>query len=188
MKLIVGLGNPGQKYEDNKHNIGFMVLDELAKKVDLQFTKQVEFNGEISDTRIFDQKTILLKPHTYMNLSGNSVKTVMDYFKVDVEDVLIIYDDMDIETGKFKIRVKGSSGGQKGMASIIEKLGTQNVKRVKMGISRPTFHQVTDYVLGNFAKEDIPKVNDAIDLATEAIMLFIKESDIDLVMNKYNKK
>ncbi|QNO14874.1 aminoacyl-tRNA hydrolase [Alkalicella caledoniensis] len=188
MKLIVGLGNPGEKYENNRHNIGFMVLDKLARKLDINFNKQVKFNGEVSETKIHNEKVILLKPHTYMNLSGNSVKAIIDYFKMDKDDILVVYDDMDIETGKFKIRIKGSSGGQKGIGSIIEKLGSENIPRLKMGISRPEFHQVTDYVLGDFPKEDISMVNECIDLAVEAILLFVETGDIDLVMNRFNKK
>ena len=188
MKLIVGLGNPGVKYQDNRHNIGFMVLDKLGKKMNVEFKREIKFNGEVGELRKNGDKIILLKPLTYMNLSGNSVKAVMDYYKIAVEDIIVIYDDLDIETGKIRIRIKGSAGGQKGMASIIEKLGTPEINRIRMGISKPEFQSVPDYVLSDFPKNETVLVKDAIELAAEALELFIDGSNVENIMNKFNKK
>ncbi len=188
MKLIVGLGNPGSRYQLNRHNIGFMVLDYLAEKIGCVFRKEPKFSGELAEVNFGGEKVFLLKPSTYMNLSGNSVRLLLDYFKINTEDILIIYDDLDIETGKLRIRTKGSGGGQKGMSSIIEKLATENINRIRMGISRPTYQKVSDYVLSDFPKEEMLVVREAMDTAVEAIELFIKDGDINKVMNRYNTK
>lgn len=188
LRLIVGLGNPGNKYQFNRHNIGFMVLDNLGKKLNVKFKKEPKFNGEMAEIKGGQSKTILLKPLTYMNLSGNSVKAVVDYYKISLEDIIVVYDDLDLETGKFRIRLKGSAGGQKGMASIIEKLGSQEIPRLRMGISKPEFENISDYVLSDFPKEQIPLISEAIDLASEALELFINGSTLQQIMNKYNKK
>lgn len=188
MKLIVGLGNPGIKYQNNRHNIGFMVLDNLGQRLNICFKRDTKFNGEIGECRKNGERIILLKPLTYMNLSGNSVKGVMDYYKISIEDIIVVYDDLDIEVGKLRIRTKGSAGGQKGMASIIEKLGTTDISRIRMGISKPDYQSVSDYVLSDFPKEEISLVNNFINIATEALELFISGSNVTTIMNKYNKK
>lgn len=188
MKLIVGLGNPGERYKNNRHNIGFMVLDRLAEKMCGNFKKEVKFNGELVELRVKGERTILLKPLTYMNLSGNSVRAVVDYYKISVENIIVIYDDLDIETGKLRIRTTGSAGGQKGMASIIEKLATTEISRFRMGISKPHFQSVPDYVLSDFSKEERAIIEDVVELATEALDLYINGETIANVMNKYNKK
>lgn len=188
MKLIVGLGNPGAKYHNNRHNIGFLVLERLCEKMGASFKKEVKFNGEVAQNRVGDDKVLLLKPLTYMNLSGNSVRAIIDYYKIDIKDIIVVYDDLDLETGRFRIRTKGSAGGQKGMASIIEKLGTTDIYRLRMGISKPLYQSVPDYVLSDFPKEEIPLIQETIDSAVEALELFIKESNIDFVMNRFNKK
>lgn len=188
MKLVVGLGNPGEKYKNNRHNIGFMVLDGLAGKMNGNFKKEIKFNAEVAELRVGGEKTILLKPLTYMNLSGNSAKAVVDYYKVPLEAIMVVYDDLDIETGKLRIRTKGSAGGQKGMASIIEKLGTTEINRIRMGISKPEFQSVPDYVLSDFLKEDKAKVEDAVNVAVEALELYIRGETVNNIMNKYNKK
>jgi PTH1 family peptidyl-tRNA hydrolase len=187
MKLIVGLGNPGDKYRNNRHNIGFMVLDRLSEKLGVKFNKEGKFNGEVAQVRTPQGKGILLKPLTYMNLSGNSVKGVVDYYKISLDQIIIVYDDLDLEAGKFRIRLKGSSGGQKGMASIIEKLGTQEIPRLRIGISKPEFQNIPDYVLSDFPKEELPLVKETIDKAAEALELFIDGSKLENIMNKYNK-
>lgn len=184
----MGLGNPGSKYQFNRHNIGFMVLDRLGEKINVKFKKEAKFNGEMAEVKTAQSKTILLKPLTYMNLSGNSVKLVVDYYKISFDNIIVVYDDLDLETGKFRIRLKGSAGGQKGMASIIEKLGTQEIPRLRMGISKPDFQNISDYVLSDFPKEQIPLITETIDKASEALELFINGSTLQQIMNKYNKK
>jgi PTH1 family peptidyl-tRNA hydrolase len=132
MKLIVGLGNPGKKYENTRHNMGFMAIDFYAAKNNLEFKKK--FNGLYSETIINGEKTIILKPQTYMNLSGDCVIEFVNYFKIDLDEILILYDDKDFEVGTFKIKKIGSSGGHNGMKSIMSRLKVQDIKRVRLGI------------------------------------------------------
>ena len=155
MKLIVGLGNPGKQYKDTRHNVGFMFVDNIVSKLNLKFTLDKALKCEILQTNINGEKVIFMKPMTYMNLSGDSVYLVKNYYKVEIEDILVIYDDLDLETGKIRIRPNGSSGGHKGIQSIINNLGTKDVKRVRIGIDKVSSDKTIDYVIGNFSKQDI---------------------------------
>ena len=182
MKLIVGLGNPGKKYARTRHNIGFMCLDVFAKDHGLQFSYDKKFTADV--TRYKD--TLLIKPRTYMNLSGNAVAPVVDYYDIDPEDVLVIYDDLDLPTAKVRLRYKGGSGGHNGMRSIIAALGSEEFKRVKFGISKPASKETKDYVLSRFNKSEGDDVIAAINLVNKAIGDFIDDTPFSNIMNTYN--
>lgn len=186
MKLIVGLGNPGKEYEKTRHNMGFMFLDHYAKEKGLEINKK-KFNGLYIDFVNNGEKTILLKPQTYMNLSGESVRAFVDFFKIPVEDILVISDDLDIKIGKYKLRPTGSSGGHNGLKNIELHLGTQNYKRLKIGISHDKDIDTKDYVLGSISKENQEIINDLKKTVNNIIDDFYK-LDFEKLMAKYNHK
>ncbi len=185
MKLIVGLGNPGREYELTRHNIGFMVGDELAKRWNISLNEQ-KFKGVFGAGFVNGEKVILLKPLTYMNLSGESIRPLMDYYKIDVEDFVVMYDDLDIPVGKLRLRMKGSAGGHNGVKSTISHLGTQEFQRIRMGIDRPkNGMKVVDYVLGRFTSEEIPDVNHSIEKAADACEEWLNKPFLQ-IMNTFN--
>lgn len=185
MKLIVGLGNPGKQYEHTRHNIGFDVIDALAEKWGTPL-EQTKFKGMYATSHHPGGKVILLKPLTYMNLSGECVRPIMDYFDINVEDVIVIYDDLDLDVGKLRLRQKGSAGGHNGIKSLIQHLGTQEFNRIRVGVSRPPAGmKVADYVLSKFSKDDQPVMEEAIMKSVEAIELSLTKKFLD-VMNTYN--
>ena len=145
MKLIVGLGNPGKKYEHTRHNMGFDVVDLFGELAQIDIDKE-SFKGLVGRGKVFDEDIFLLKPQTYMNLSGESVREIVNYFKISVEDIIVVFDDMALEPGKIRLRLSGSSGGHKGMQNIIDNLGTQDIKRIRVGIGEPQYDTI-DYVL-----------------------------------------
>ncbi|KAA0543713.1 aminoacyl-tRNA hydrolase [Bacillus sp. BGMRC 2118] len=186
MKLIIGLGNPGREYAQTRHNVGFIAIDELAHRHQIPLDKE-KFKGIFGTGIINGEKVILLKPLTYMNLSGESVRPLMDYYDIDSEDIVVIYDDLDLPVGKVRLRAKGSAGGQNGMKSIIQHIGTQEFKRIRIGIDRPrNGMKVTDYVLGRFTEEQIPLVVDSIKLTADACEKWTNDTFID-VMNQFNR-
>ena len=146
MKLVVGLGNPGKKYEKTRHNMGFMVVDEFCDIAQIDCDKEV-FNGLMGRAKLFDDDIIFFKPTTYMNLSGNAVIQVVNYFKIELEDIIVIYDDMALPPGVIRLRESGSSGGQKGMQNIIDVLKSDQIKRIRIGIGEPKYDGI-DHVLG----------------------------------------
>ncbi len=182
MKLIVGLGNPGKKYFNTRHNIGFLCVDHFVHKHKLIYKKQRKFKAEVAQT----QGAIILKPQTYMNLSGVSVKAAMDYYHIDPNDVLIIYDDLDLPTAKLRIRYQGSSGGHKGMMSIFEQLHTKDLKRVKFGIDRHPELDAKDYVLQPFYKVELDDVLKSIQTVSNIIEDFINNTTFENIMTLYN--
>lgn len=185
MKLIVGLGNPGREYELTRHNIGFMAIDELAKRWNISLNEQ-KFKGIFGAGFVNGEKVILLKPLTYMNLSGESIRPLMDYYKIDVEDFVVMYDDLDIPVGKLRLRMKGSAGGHNGVKSTISHLGTQEFQRIRMGIDRPkNGMKVVDYVLGRFTSEEIPDVNHSIEKAADACEEWLNKPFLQ-IMNTFN--
>ncbi|ACK95501.1 TPA: aminoacyl-tRNA hydrolase [Bacillus cereus] len=185
MKLIVGLGNPGREYELTRHNIGFMAIDELAKRWNISLNEQ-KFKGVFGAGFVNGEKVILLKPLTYMNLSGESIRPLMDYYKIDVEDFVVMYDDLDIPVGKLRLRMKGSAGGHNGVKSMISHLGTQEFQRIRMGIDRPkNGMKVVDYVLGRFTSEEIPDVNHSIEKAADACEEWLNKPFLQ-IMNTFN--
>lgn len=186
MKCIVGLGNIGKKYEDTRHNVGFMVVDEFLKKHDIDLDKQ-KFKGNYTVANINGEKVLIIEPMTYMNLSGEAVRPLMDYYKVAVEDLVVLYDDLDMPQGRIRIRQKGSAGGQNGMRSIIQHLGTQEFKRIRLGIGRPEGRKpVVDYVLQKFSEDEMITMQKVIDHTIEALETFIGGERFENVMNQYN--
>lgn len=184
MKLIVGLGNPGFQYENTRHNVGFMVIDEIAKKLNLNI------NQKKFDSLLFvNSDFILLKPLTFMNLSGKAVKSVVDFFKIDISDIIIVCDDLDIKLGQAKIKISNSSAGHNGIKSIIEKLETSNFYRLKIGIGRPENKEtkLSSYVLGKFNSTEKKVIDKVIDKSAEAIISIIY-NDINYVVNLFNQK
>lgn len=183
MKLIVGLGNPGKKYEKTRHNMGFMTIDLLSDLAQIDVDKEV-FHGLLGRGKIFDEDVMLFKPTTFMNLSGTAVREIAQFFKIDKQDILVVFDDMAIKPGSIRMRMNGSSGGQKGMQNIIECLGTQDIKRIRIGIGEPTYNNI-DYVLGKPDKDEQPLIESAIAKAVEAIKEYLK-TDFNRAMSKYN--
>ncbi|WP_071393068.1 aminoacyl-tRNA hydrolase [Bacillus tuaregi] len=185
MKLIVGLGNPGKQYDKTRHNIGFEVMDALAESLHISLD-QAKFKGIYGKAMIDGEKVFLLKPLTYMNLSGESIGAMMDYFQIDIDDLLVIYDDMDLPVGKIRLRQKGSAGGHNGIKSTIAHLGTQEFNRIRVGINRPSNGMsITDYVLGRFTKEEQEQVQEAVEQSVAACREWIKKPFLQ-VMNTYN--
>lgn len=186
MYLIVGLGNPTSKYEGTRHNIGFDAIDELASQMNEEVTTK-KFKGLCGQGIIGSEKVLLLKPQTYMNLSGESVRAAVDFYKIDPEEELIVlYDDISLDVGRIRIRAKGSAGGHNGIKSIIAHLGTDKFKRVKIGVGDKGSQQdLAQHVLGRFAQADREKVDEAVRHAVSAVSVMIVE-DINKAMNLYN--
>ena len=192
-KLLVGLGNPGQKYDRTRHNVGFEVIDRLAKSWSVQLVDNKRFHGSVGENRTASgERLILLKPTTYMNRSGQSVRAVIDWYKLLPSDVLVIYDDMDLPIGKLRLRLSGSAGGHNGMKSIISHLGTQAFPRLRLGISRAgssVDHQdnraVVGHVLGKFAPDERKVMDAAVNLADEAIDFSLRKG-VERAMSLYN--
>lgn len=191
MKLIVGLGNPGKKFEGTRHNIGFMVLDALAREFSFSFqSDKAKFKGDLAEIRHpVHQKVFFLKPNTFMNLSGESVIAVSQFYKIPPQDILVIYDDLDLALGRTRLAKKGSAGGHNGMKSLIEHVGTQDFPRLKLGIGRPKVVQqpVIDYVLQKFASEEKESVAAVLDKAVSAVQFFLEADDLEKVMNRFNQ-
>ena len=185
MKLVAGLGNPGGDYADTRHNIGFKVMDLLAEGLDIEIRKR-KFGARFGMGEFAYKKLIVLKPWQFMNRSGQAVATAMGYYKLDVADVLIVTDDMDLEPGRIRIRPKGSAGGHKGLADIIEKLGTHHFARCRVGIGRDREREAVDFVLDKPANAERPLLNAAIERARDAVLCWI-EYGIEATMNQYNR-
>jgi PTH1 family peptidyl-tRNA hydrolase len=185
VKLIIGLGNPGRQYAQTRHNVGFIAVDELAHRHHISFDKE-KFKGLFGTGVINSEKVILLKPLTYMNLSGEAVRPLMDYYNIGIEDIVVIYDDLDLPVGKIRLRTKGSAGGHNGVKSMIQHTGTQEFKRVRIGVDRPhNGMKVPDYVLGKFSPEEVDDVVNSIKITADACEAWTAHSFID-VMNKFN--
>lgn len=188
MKMIVGLGNSGKKYEQTKHNIGFAVVDQLAKEQQVTFKKN-PFEAEVADFFVNGEKILLVKPQTFMNESGRAVGPLMTYYGIYPEELLVVYDDLDLQIGKIRLRQKGSAGGHNGIKSIIAHLNSQVFNRIKVGIGRPKGNQtVVQHVLNPFDKEDSKLIQEAIDQAVEAATEWIQTDEFVSAMNHFNKK
>lgn len=183
MKLIVGLGNPGKEYENTRHNLGYLFIDYYLNKKGINLEWKEKFNGLYLDTVIAGEKIIFMKPLTYMNLSGEAVRKYLDYFKIDVSDLLVVVDDLDLGVGNYKIKNNGSSGGHNGLKNIELNIGTQNYKRFRIGISNTTY-DVKDYVLGKISVKDY---YDVFDILSDVLDRFYNTS-FDILMSKYNRK
>lgn len=188
MYIIAGLGNPTKKYEHTRHNIGFDVIDYLAEQYNISMNTK-KFKGICGVGTIEGIKVLLLKPQTFMNLSGNSVGEAVDFYKLDpARELIIIYDDIDLDPGNLRIRKKGSAGGHNGMKDIIAHLGTQEFLRIRVGVGAKIEGQdLVNHVLGHFSGEDRKQVEDAVSNAADAVRLMVREQT-DAAMNQYNKK
>ena len=188
MKLIVGLGNIGREYENTRHNIGFMVVDELAKRLGVTFGKE-DRSAYCAEYRA-PEKILIIKPTTYMNLSGIAVGAYANFYHIAPEDIAVIQDDMDLPVGHLRIRRKGSAGGHNGIKSITEHLGTEEYPRFKIGIGHPDRNNkaVINHVLHQFQGEDKAAIEAAVKAMAEALELWIREGDLNAVMTKYNTK
>lgn len=188
MYIIVGLGNPGKQYEHTRHNVGFDTIDVLAERyrisVDARKHKALYGKGMIEGNKV-----ILAKPQTFMNLSGESVRELIDFYKIDeTEELIVIYDDISLEPGQLRLRAKGSAGGHNGIKSLIAHLGGQEFKRVKVGVGeKPKGYDLADYVLSRFSKEEREKVESSLERAADAVVKIITD-DMASAMNEYNKK
>lgn len=187
---MVGLGNPGLKYKFTRHNIGFRIVDNLARNIEIEFKKVKSYYSLISRGMINNHKVILLKPQTFMNLSGRAVSKVVSYYKIPLRDLLIVYDDLNLELGQVRIRKKGSTGGHKGIESIMQYLDSEEIPRLRIGIGNSSenfnFNYVP-YVLSNFNNEERDKIGEVIQLSTDAIKTVI-EDGFEKAMRKYNRK
>ena len=185
MYLIAGLGNPGKQYEGSRHNAGFSSVDILADKLGISINEN-KHKGLCGKGIIGGEKVILLKPQTYMNLSGESVRAAADFYKIQPDHIIVIYDDVSLEVGQLRIRTKGSAGGHNGIKNIIAHLGTQEFPRVKVGVgAKPPKMDLADYVLSRFSKEDRAKMEDAFKEAAEAVEVLITDGS-DRAMNRFN--
>lgn len=185
MYIIVGLGNPEKDYNNTRHNMGFNTINKLAKEFEIEVTKN-KFKGLYGTGMIEGEKVILLKPQTYMNLSGESIKEIVQFYKLDMEQIIVIYDDIDIEPGVIKLRKSGGPGTHNGMKSVVHELNTQNFKRVRIGIGAPIEkEELIEYVIGAIPDEEKEKLEKGTDLAKEAIIEIIKNG-MDKAMNKFN--
>ena len=183
--IIAGLGNPGRKFEHNRHNVGFMLLNRLSNKLGESFGK-VEAKALVCKTTYQGERIILIKPQTYMNNSGKSVSSLVRFYQVSLENLLVTYDDVDLPFGVLRLRPFGGSAGQNGMHSIIERLGTEDFPRMRIGTGRPPGRMdAADYVLQDFTAQETELLNDILDRGVEAVLAFIS-SGIDMAMNAFN--
>ncbi|OUQ16226.1 aminoacyl-tRNA hydrolase [Lachnoclostridium sp. An14] len=187
MYLIVGLGNPTREYEHTRHNAGFDAVDMLADRLNIS-VKEKKHKGLCGKGMLGAEKVILLKPQTYMNLSGESVRAAADFYKIDHEHIIVMYDDIDLDVGKLRVRAKGSAGGHNGIKNIIAHLGTQEFPRVRIGVgAKPDRMDLADYVLGRFPQVEQSVMEDAFKEAAEAAAAIV-EDGIDAAMNRFNRK
>jgi PTH1 family peptidyl-tRNA hydrolase len=186
MKLVVGLGNPGRKYQGTRHNIGYAVLAELGKKHGASSPRH-KFHGEVMEAEIGGEKALLLSPLTYMNVSGLSVSEAKAFYKIPHEEILILCDDLNLPLGKLRIRAQGSSGGQKGLDDIIRRLGSDNFARLRMGIgSPPEGCDWADFVLSKFSAEEIPQIESAVCRAADVVTVWARDG-VESCMNRFNR-
>ena len=188
MKLIVGLGNPGKQYEGTRHNAGFMCIDEVARNYNCDFKLEAKLKGMVAKVNVAGKKAILLKPMTYMNLSGEAVVATAQFYKIDFENIIVIADDLDSRCGRVRLRAEGSAGGHNGLKSIIEKTGRQDFKRVKIGIDRSPVIPVIDWVLTKFTKDEQLLINEAVITGSKACVDFIEGKSFYQVSSLYSSK
>ncbi len=185
MYLIVGLGNPEEEYSNTRHNMGFDTVNKIAKDYDIEINKN-KFKGIYGTGIIENEKVILLKPQTYMNLSGESIIEAIKFYKIDTNKIIVIYDDIDVKPGKIKIRKKGGPGSHNGMKSVINSLGSQEFSRIRVGIGTPEHkNDMINYVIGKVPKEELEQLDEGTSTAKEAVTEIIKNG-IDIAMNKFN--
>ncbi len=188
MYVILGIGNPGKKYEGTRHNIGFIALDYMGAHYGIKINK-IKHKALIGEGTIAGEKVILVKPQTYVNLSGDSLREVCTFYKVPPEKVIVIHDDVSLDCGKVRIRAKGSAGGHNGLKSIILNLNSDEFIRIKMGVgAAPEHYDLADWVLGKFSKEEITHMSSAVDAMVEDAVPMIIKSGVEAAMNSFNAK
>lgn len=188
MKLIIGLGNPGNRYDGTRHNVGFKTIDRLLEQENLRMTNQ-KFRADYTIWRHPKDKVILVKPYTYMNLSGEALLPLMSYYGISMDDILVVYDDLDLAPGMIRLRQNGSAGGHNGMKSIINLLGVQDFKRIRVGIGRPQGGwKVVDHVLAPFHKDEQPLIEQAVDKAVAVLEDWADGATFLDLMNQYNQR
>lgn len=186
MKCIVGLGNIGKRFELTKHNIGFEVIDYMLEQNQFKLDKQ-KYKGAYTIEHLAGEKVMFIEPMTMMNLSGDAVGPLMKYYDIDIDDLLVLYDDLDLPQGEIRLRQKGSAGGHNGMKSIIQALGTDGFKRIRIGVDRPSNGMsIVDYVLQKFSKQEMETMNNVIEHSARAVEAYIESSRFDRVMNEFN--
>lgn len=185
MKMIVGLGNVGKKYENTRHNVGFSVVEELANRYQVDFNQE-KFEALLATTFISGEKVLLVKPTTFMNDSGRVVGPLMNYFDMTVDDIIIVHDDMDLELGRIRLRQKGSAGGHNGIKSVIAHIHSQDFKRIKVGIDHPQKMTVVNWVLSRFSVNEKVEIEHAFDQACDAIEYWLAGNTFMNTMNRYN--
>jgi PTH1 family peptidyl-tRNA hydrolase len=185
MKLIVGLGNPGSKYAGTRHNVGYQVVGELARRYG-KSTPRARFQGEVVEARVEAESCLLLAPLTYMNHSGRSVLEARDFYKLDHASLLVVCDDFNLPLGKLRVRTKGSAGGQKGLEDVIQRLGTEELPRLRIGIGPvPPHWDPANFVLGRFGSDDEPIIQPAIQSAADAVVVWVRDG-IETCMSRFN--
>ena len=184
--IIVGLGNPGPKYENTRHNLGFLTLDHLAEENDISVSR-IKFKSLTGAGNIAGHKVVLVKPQTYMNLSGEAVREAVSFYKIPPEHLIVIYDDLDIPTGSIRIRRFGSAGTHNGMRSVVQQLGTDRFPRIRVGIGSGRTEELISFVTGGFRREEVPLLRQAVETASRAAECIVIDG-VDLAMNRYNTK
>lgn len=187
MKIIFGLGNPGLKYKYNRHNVGYMVVDELGKSKKLHFKRSFKLNALMGEMQVGEDKVFLVKPRTFMNNSGGCVQRVLNNYRVTMNNVLIVYDDVDLPLGKIRFKKKGSSAGHRGLSSVIESLGDDGINRLRLGIGRLKEKNLCDYVLSDFSCDEKVILDETISLAISACLDWVNFGN-EYVMRNYNKR
>jgi peptidyl-tRNA hydrolase, PTH1 family len=184
LKVVVGLGNPGSRYDRTRHNVGYAVVDLLAEGVGVG-RPQSRFQAEVREWRVDEEKVLLVKPETFMNLSGRAVRQVMDFYQVPVENLLVVCDDINLPLGKLRFRARGTHGGHNGLRDIQAHLGTNAYARLRIGVDAPPENEAVDYVLGRFRPSERPVIDDALRLAAQGVEAWIRKG-IEACMNQYN--
>lgn len=184
MKIIVGLGNPGEKYFKTRHNVGFMVIDHFSLQLEMGYA-QKKFHSLFYKKSVAQEELVLINPQTFMNLSGSAVKEVVDMYKVSLQDIMVVCDDLDLPLGKLRVRRSGGSGGHRGVESLIACLGSGDFSRLRVGIGRPVAGDASDYVLSRFSGEEYPVVNETLDKACLALKVWIFDG-VEVCMNTFN--
>ena len=183
----MGLGNPGPKYAETRHNAGFAVVEELAKRWEIEGRTDTRFNALVGEGRVGPEKVLLVQPLTFMNLSGRSVESLVNFFKVPLEELVLVSDDVDLLVGGIRLRKKGSSGGQKGLKSVFEHLSSEEIARVRIGVgAKPPGWAMVDWVLSRFPAEEVADFSKSVKVAGDAIELWVRRGDFDLAMNRFN--
>jgi len=184
IKLVIGLGNPGLRYAHSRHNVGFMIVEQFARAHDLRFSRK-RFNAEIAEGAIGGARVMIAKPQSFMNLSGEAIGKLFKFYKVSPDELIVVYDDLDLPLGKMRLRPKGSAGGHHGMESIIAHIGTSDFARLRVGIGRPNPDADIDHVLGNFEGDERKLMDETFANAADAISVWVAEG-INAAMNKFN--